>query len=444
MGKQRTLHIVCWSLLIFLADNGLAAFAASDTGSEQLATERLKAGTQAKRRDKTTTDSLATTESLAQAISNANGRVRNHPEQREAAARQLDEFTCAWIATRRARFTAKNGELKTDGDSTTKSHSFAWMIDDPIDWERQGGRDVLVPGLATATFLKVLQGSRYALDKPAASMNDIMNQYAGFLRGRNKENLQSIVDALDYYKRHFKEQPVAERNGGYFQFRAFWNEMQGFHCGKVYSRQAAMEKQKVKDYRKKFTEERKQVEADPFMRRVGMRMDESEGYYSYAPRPEFFVEQFGAFVSEDARTYLKLEAEVIARPVGEDGGLMIGWDDLARLIRKREQFELQYPSSVLTPRAKKEGDRFMDFLLNGIDNTRIWDDRDGAVEPKLKKAYEEYVKAYPDSPSGRRIAAHYALLKRFNFHWSPDLDKEFKKQFGQYPMQPIQAVRVQE
>jgi hypothetical protein len=182
-------------------------------------------------------------------------------------------------------------------------------------------------------------------------------------------------------------------------------------------------------------EEKEQIESDPFMRQVGMRMIAPEGQYCYDARPEFFLEQFGAFVSEDVRAYLMLESDEIDQPTACDAAL-IGWAELAQRMRKWEQYCSLYPRSVLEEDAAAKWIGCLCFLLYGIDNSRIWISPQRELDPDLKRVYEKYVKDYPDSLTGQRIAEHYAVLKQFNFQWSPVLDETFMKNTGERPMRP--------
>ena len=419
---------ILWMLMVFFAHDAFQNLAFTQPNDEF---RRKRPSSE----HKTFLETLdkTTTVSLIRAISH----IASGTSEREAALLQFNAFVRDWIAAQHAQHAAQPSK-STSGTTTQTipNLSFAWMIDDPVDYNVYNGHDVWMPGVATATFLRESKDRGYALDEPIIKLNRILNEYQDFLRARDRNSLKSIMDALNYYRTHFKSQSAAARNAGYFQFRTFWEEMLRLHSQKVHERQEAMQKEKPNNYSEIYEtlkKEMTQVEADPFMRGVGIRMDYPEGQFCYEARPEFFVEQFGTFVSKDVKAYLELESEAIAQPLGEDGGL-IAWAEIAKRERKWEKYNSQYANSVLIPDARKSF-HCLRYLLYGSENASIWNGEQ-QLDPGLRKVYEDYIKASPNSPSGKEIAKYYAVLKRFDFHWSPELGKALKEETGRSPYWP--------
>ncbi len=336
MFESHAIKNVLMVLLVSTIGFGTSVFAAQQANQ----TEKLRTECQAilNEYDKRTSSSLV------QAVCYLDGLVRNDPGRRDELLPIFDNFVREWMIVQRNRYMGKGEAPTTDTIQVVTNRSFAWMLDDPYDFN---GYQLWRPGVVTSIFLQALREHHFAVDEPIDRMNRLLSDYASYLRGLDRNRLASIENALNYYTGHFKTESEMARDAGCFQFRTFWKELVAMHSRKLSARQSAFEKSGVSPY-KQMGEEMRSAETDPFMHRIGLRMDDLEGQYSYAPRSEFFVEKFKPYVSKQVREYLKLEAEEIARPGMVDGFQALTDSALAARKRNWDRFARQYPNSALS------------------------------------------------------------------------------------------------
>jgi hypothetical protein len=263
-----------------------------------------------------------------------------------------------------------------------------------------------------------------------------IQEYTRLLDGLDKNNLATITRALEAYRVLFAKETVSARNAGYFHFRSFWEKSVELHSRMLHQRQEVLEREDKEAWEKKLSAERKRVEEDVLMRQIGLRIIAPEGEFAYDARPEFFYEQFKSYVSEDLSEYLKLEREEIRQPMGEDAAL-IHWKDLAVRLAGWERYLARYPDSTIKEKADEWYQRYLYNFLVGADNTRLWSYNTNRLDPEIRDVFERYISDNPHSPSGKRVAEYFSILKKHDFQWSPGLETELKTKLKIYPIRPL-------
>lgn len=125
-----------------------------------------------------------------------------------------------------------------------------------------------------------------------------------------------------------------------------------------------------------------------------------EGFMEFLLADDYFSKNFGNFLPQDVKDYLKLEEK--DGKIVSDGGLLIEFSELADEILPYESFIANYPNSKFIDKVKEYYQSYQFFYLNGIDNSPI-KDRHGNLFSENRAEFQRFIKAYPDSPTAELV-----------------------------------------
>ncbi|MBU8892865.1 MAG: hypothetical protein KOO66_08795 [Bacteroidales bacterium] len=159
----------------------------------------------------------------------------------------------------------------------------------------------------------------------------------------------------------------------------------------------------------------------------GLDLFSTEGYFYVDVQPDFFYETFKDNSSPSLKTFLQLRDRELKNAFSEDAMLLISFNDLADRIYNWEKYLNDYPDTKLNNEANYFLDIYLETLLTGMDNTRLFDRESRILMPEVKQSYESYIKNHADSKSGMIIQEYYQILKRNQFEYSDSIDYILKK-----------------
>ena len=127
----------------------------------------------------------------------------------------------------------------------------------------------------------------------------------------------------------------------------------------------------------------------------GLQFDEvGEGIVLLAPAPTLFAKylsQLPTYYQE----YWQLLRD--SENIAPDACLVLTWRELGDLIARYEAYAKAYPDQKgLLGRLGDDYQSFQMFYMTGTDNTCIAD-RSGSLLPELRKEWQRFMKAYPNS-----------------------------------------------
>lgn len=119
-----------------------------------------------------------------------------------------------------------------------------------------------------------------------------------------------------------------------------------------------------------------------------------EGVVELALSPAFFAKYLSQLPAH-YQEYWQLSKD--SENIAPDAGLVLTWREMGDLIARYEAYAKAYPDQKgLLGRLGDDYQSFQMFYMTGTDNTCIAD-RSGSLLPELRKEWQRFMKAYPNS-----------------------------------------------
>jgi hypothetical protein len=109
------------------------------------------------------------------------------------------------------------------------------------------------------------------------------------------------------------------------------------------------------------------------LKACGIGIFSTEGNYYFDMPSDYLYKNFENRVSDGVKAYLYLRKGELAAGFSEDAGLLISFDALYRRIKQWEKFLKDYPNTVYSEEANDYYITYLQTLLTGMDNSRIFD-----------------------------------------------------------------------
>lgn len=125
------------------------------------------------------------------------------------------------------------------------------------------------------------------------------------------------------------------------------------------------------------------------------------------------LKKYNPSLSEKMKQYIDLLALESDAKMASDGGLIIGWDELAKRTVAFEQFFKAYPGTPEADHAKKlYYSSYLSAYLYGLDNTPIFDFDTFKLTDEVKASYENTIKTYPGTTTAEAVQGFLDVLKK--------------------------------
>lgn len=147
----------------------------------------------------------------------------------------------------------------------------------------------------------------------------------------------------------------------------------------------------------------------------GIGIYSSEGMFYPDMLPDYLYSNFNKRVSEGVAEYLKIRSDEMKEGFAEDAGLLISFEKVYQRVQRWENLVQKYPQNIYKQEAQYYYQTYLETLMTGMDNSRIFDHETGKLLPGIKALYEKIIKEKTDSPSREIIADYYAFLSRHQF-----------------------------
>jgi len=141
----------------------------------------------------------------------------------------------------------------------------------------------------------------------------------------------------------------------------------------------------------------------------GYKLTMAEGYV-------FPQVDYGAWASRasqltpEVADYMALRALETDQPTVVDGGMVIGWDELASRALQAERYLRDYPDTEVYEEVQTLLERYLAVYLQGVDNTPIYDFESLTLLEEVEASYRKLAAEHPDSAAAAVTSGYLALL----------------------------------
>jgi len=158
----------------------------------------------------------------------------------------------------------------------------------------------------------------------------------------------------------------------------------------------------------------------------GIKFLLSEGTYYLDAMSDFLYNNFKDRVSDGVKEYLSIRKDELKQGFSEDAGLLISFEDVYKRVKRWEVFIKNYPNTVCAEEANSYYITYLETLIAGMDNSRLFDFNSNSLLPEIKTLYEKIMKEETASPATKIISSYYSLLSRHNFKYNDSVDMFLK------------------
>jgi hypothetical protein len=257
------------------------------------------------------------------------------------------------------------------------------------------------------------------------------NSFKKYIEKLDNKNISSIPIALDYIKTCL-EANSRDQDSIFFLFNVKFysvanNLSDSFESG-------------FPELIRQLNEDTKSTDARSFLENIkycGLDLCMTEGTYYFDVTYDYFYNNFKDRVSPGIKEFLDIRKDELKQGFSEDAGMLITFDDLYQRVKRWDIYIAKYPNSIYSDIVNYYHDTYLETLLTGMDNSRIFDLESDSLDPEVKLLYEKIIREGPESKTTDIISNYYAFLSRHNFAEDDSIDL-FLKSYGLSTMLAVQ------
>ena len=128
-------------------------------------------------------------------------------------------------------------------------------------------------------------------------------------------------------------------------------------------------------------------------------------------------QKYNANVKPDISQYMNIMAAETKKIPAEDGGLLIGYQEILLRARNQEQFLELYPASNRVKQVQNLLDSYMMYTFYGLNNTPLFDYETNKMVPNAQKGYTSVIQrlATVDSPFLDKLASFMDVVREAKY-----------------------------
>lgn len=243
-----------------------------------------------------------------------------------------------------------------------------------------------------------------------------------FTRQLNPYDLYTIATTADYLRDFLPKASEADQDSAYLHFvqmfyRVINNRTDSLSL-KYPTIMKVLEKYESNSGTRAFEE---------YLSLFGVGLYMTEGMYYLDVLPDYFYSIFDGHVSKGLNAYLEQRSKELAEGFSDDAGLRISFNQVYERVVAWENMIQEYPHFVMSADADYYYKTYLETLLTGMDNSRVFEIESGKLDPEIQKLYESIIHSDIDSKSKTIINEYYAILTKNNFKYSEQLVACMKK-----------------
>ncbi len=159
----------------------------------------------------------------------------------------------------------------------------------------------------------------------------------------------------------------------------------------------------------------------------GTEIFSSEGQFYLDVEADYFYDNFKGIVSKGLKEYLAIRSEEMKKGFSEDAGLLISFEEVYKRAKRWELFINDYPHAICNEEARMYYETYLETLMTGMDNSRVFEGEENIIVPEIKALYEEIMKEDAQSNITKIIISYYSFLSKNNFKEPENIDKFLKE-----------------
>lgn len=271
-----------------------------------------------------------------------------------------------------------------------------------------------------------LEKAKRKIEENKTKLNNItgdFQEFKTFTQSLNKSDLYTISTTADYLRAFLPKADQVYKDSTYLYFlRTFYGTVNNLTDSLNI---------KFPETMKKLEENKEDIQTQNFQEYLslfGAGLFMTEGMFYIDVEPDYFLGIFDKHVSNGLNAYLIQRKVELIEGFSEDAGLIISFDQVYDRVLKWEQIVIENPNFLMVDDSRQYYETYLETLLTGMDNSRVFDFEGERLTPEVKKLYESVIKSGPSTKSTEIIKGYYNLLAENDFKYSDKLDDYLKKQ----------------
>lgn len=182
--------------------------------------------------------------------------------------------------------------------------------------------------------------------------------------------------------------------------------MQGFELDKIYDIQDAEVKALLEG-----------------TKAMGYKIETAEGMFF--PIMDYgYLKKYSTYAEDDIRAYIDIMAAESDKVPAKDAALIISWDEVIKRALAQEDFIVKYENSLKADAVRKLHDKYVSFILYGLNNTPLFDYESKTMDSEAKAAYEKALAEGVNSESRlmKLLEDYMELLKKSEYKLTKDIE----------------------
>jgi len=282
--------------------------------------------------------------------------------------------------------------------------------------------------VAFLLFWIVLSSVSFAYECPVQEFK----QYAEAL---DKTQIKSVDRLKENYKNIASEQSKQCRSLLFGDFRRYYDQMTQAYIASVEEKlneKYPLSAQKEKKYRAEF-------------KKIGLRLDQSEGMYYVEADSAWFLKEFTSSLSDEWKKFLEQSSHEKKNRFMGDDAVMISWEDLEKRVIFWEKFLNDHPDFVKKSTVSDTLLLYSATYLKGSGNSPIYDWDTKKLKSDIRKSYENFLKQNTQSKYFEIVKSQYNIIKEHAFviddKVSKKLDDNYKKNIKKIKKKMIDKIK---
>ncbi len=284
-------------------------------------------------------------------------------------------------------------------------------------------------------FWMVLSGISFATECP-------LQEFKQYVEKLDKTKVESVDSLKENYNKTASEQSKQCRSILFGDFRHYYDEITQVYIASVEEKlneKYPLSAKKEKKYKNEF-------------KKIGLRLDQSEGMYYVEADSAWFLKEFSKGLPEEWISYLKQSDYEAKNRLAEDGAPLISWEEMRKRIIFWENFLYKYPDYPGKNIVEKSLSRYLAFYLGRLGNYWLilaYDIKKNRQTKKLdsdvKKSYENFIKLHSKSKYHNIVKSQYNIIKDNAFiideKTGKKLDVNYKKSIEENKKKIINKIK---
>lgn len=270
-----------------------------------------------------------------------------------------------------------------------------------------------------------LDNAKQKIEENKAKFTSItgdFKEFKTFTQSLNKFDLYTISTTADYLRVFLPKANQVDKDSTYLYF------LQAFY-GTVNNLTDSLSI-KFPETMKKLEEGKEDIQTrnlEEYLSLFGTGIFMTEGMFYLDVDPDYFLSIFDKQVSNGLNAYLIQRKQELIEGFSEDAGLIISFDKVYDRVLKWEKIVTENPNFLMVDDSQQYYKTYLETMLTGMDNSRVFDFEDERLTPEVKKLYESVIKSGPNTKSTEIIKGYYNLLADNDFKYSDKVDDYLKK-----------------